>query len=92
MIEKADGAFRNEEMDQKLPKTISLTVVFFLLLYLLVDGWTGIAQSNEAPAVQHKDPDKAIIFSSLFPGGGHFYLRDYKTGFFYLLTELGLFR
>jgi len=91
MVEKADGALRHEEMDQKLPKTISLTVVFFLLLYLLVDGWTGIAQSNEAPAIQHKDPEKAIIFSSLFPGGGHFYLGDCKTGFFYLLTELGLF-
>ncbi len=90
MIEEADGAFRNEEMDQKLPKTISLTVVFFLLLYLLVDGWTGIAQSNEALAMQYKDPGKAIIFSSLFPGGGHFYLGDYKTGSFYLLTELGL--
>jgi len=66
-------------------------VIPLFVICLFTPRSAGITRNNQASAAQKKDPDRAILFSSFFPGGGHFYLGDYKTGSMYLLTELGLF-
>jgi len=78
-------------MNQKSLKSIKLLSVFLLVACLFAVRLVGATSNNQALAAQKKDPDRAILFSSLFPGGGHFYLGDYKSGSMYLLAELGLF-
>ena len=78
-------------MNQKLLRSVKLMAASLPLVCLFTVRLIGVTQNSQASAVQKKDPDRAILFSSFFPGGGHFYLGDYKTGSMYLLTELGLF-
>lgn len=67
-------------------------ISFIIVLLFSMNGIRsmGSARSQKMPANQSKDWNKAALWSFI-PGGGHFYLGEYKTGSVYLFGEVGLY-
>ena len=68
------------------------TISFMIVLLFSMNGIRSMSSaiSQKMPANQSKDWNKAALWSFI-PGGGHFYLGEYKTGSIYLLGEVGLY-
>ena len=57
---------------------------------LLAQDTTAIKDSaSKTPVSLYRDPHKARIIGSLFPGAGHFYAGEYLRGYGYYLATVG---